>query len=186
MPRSSIINNQLRSQTDPFSNFRLNFGNVEQVRQSSLRTLGALYFQTSPNIQKRIDDAFIAATRDLSPTVRKGVAMGLTTMAQTAADNATILPMRILIALVVLLRHPDADPCSWACDAAGRLIAQGRTGDFAHDLLDRVIDLAVNSTAPVEVRVGTAIAMHVLKDYDLITDAERDRVSGVLTKLRTT
>jgi hypothetical protein len=64
------------------------------------------------------------------------------------------------------------------------MIARGMTGLFTDDLLDRIIDLATsNNTTPVEVRVGTAIALKVLKDNDQIADAERNLVIEALEKL---
>jgi hypothetical protein len=63
------------------------------------------------------------------------------------------------------------------------MIARGVTGLFADDLLDRVLDLATSNAAPVEVHVGTAIALNILKDNERVADTERNHVLEALAKL---
>lgn len=177
LPRSSHIDMELASQTDPFSAYRINMGNIEQVRRSSLRALGRLHARVSPDHRESIDTHLIAASRDASPIVRQGVAMAL-----DAIEGDVVLPTRLLLKLVVLLHDPDPKPCSWACVSAGHLIARGLANPFAEDLIERLFNLA--ETAPVvEVRVGVAVGLRALTQIDWLGTASRQRVLAALAAL---
>lgn len=177
LPRSSFIERELESQTDPFSTFRIDRGNIEQVRQSSLHALGRLYPYVDRDHQEHITAHLIVSSRDASPTVRKGVAMALDSI-----EGDVVLPTRLLLALVVLLHDSDPGACSWACVGAGHLIARGQAGPFAEDLLERLLNLA--ETAPiVEVRVGVAVGLRILAQSDQPDMATRERVLATLSGL---
>ena len=177
LPRSSLINMELQSQTDPFSNFRINMGNVEQVRQSSLHALGRLYSNVDPDRRERISDQLIFASRDPHPMVRQGVALAL-----GAIESDSELPTRLLLALVVLLHDSDPRPCSWACAAGAHLIVQGLAGNFAEDLVERLSNLA-NSSPVVEVRVGAAVGLRLLASSGRIDSETKQRVTVTLSVL---
>lgn len=177
MPRSSLIEMQLESQTNPFSTFRINAGNIEQVRQSSLHALGRLYPYVDRDYRERINARLIVASRDASPIVHQGVAMAL-----DAIEGDVALPTRLFLALVVLLHDPDPEPCSWACVAAGHLMAHRLADQFVEDLLERLLNLA--ETAPVvDVRVGTAIGLRALAESDRLDTTMQKRVLAALATL---
>jgi len=177
LPRSSLIDWELESQTDPFSSFRINMGNIEQIRQSSLRALGRLYPYVDQDHQERINSHLVAGSRDASPTVRQGVAMALDSI-----KGDIVLPTRLLLALVVLLHDPDPGPCSWACVAGGHLMARGLADSFAEDLLERLLNLA--ETAPVVgVRIGVAVGLQTLARSNQLDTTTRERILTALAVL---
>ena len=180
LPLASHIEWQIDSQINPFSTLRMNTGNVEQVRRSSLRALGKLYSHVSTNLKKAIQDQFISCSRDENPIVRQGVAMALDII-----ESEKELSSRILLALIVLLHDSDSRPRSWACRAAGHLLVNELADPFVEDFIDRVIDLA-KSEKTVEVRIGLAIALRCLtetRNLDDIGANISERISDTLTQL---
>lgn len=177
LPRSSLIDWELESQTDPFSNFRINMGNIEQIQQSSLRALGRLYPYVDQNHQECISNHLIAGNRDASSTVRRGVAMAFDSI-----KGDIVLPMRLLLALVVLLHDHDPGPCSWACVAGGHLIARGLADSFNEDVLERLLNLA-ETTPVVDVRVGAAIGLRTLAQSEQLDAITQERVLATLAIL---
>lgn len=177
LPRSSIVDMGVKSQSDPFSAFRINAGNVEQLRRSSLHALGRIY----PHIDEKHRDQSIArliqASRDPSPAVRQGVAMALSSIEQESA-----LPKRLLLALVVLLHDPVPAPCSWACKASGHVVARGLADEFAEDLVERLLNLAKTAGA-ADVRVGAAIGLRLLASGQGLSESHRRRVLKALDTL---
>jgi tetratricopeptide (TPR) repeat protein len=177
LPCSQIINWELESQTNPISNVRMNTGNIEQVRQSSLCALGYLYSYVSPEYQERINAQFIAASRQSDSTVRLGVAMAF-----NAIEGNVELPSRLLCMLTVLLYDSDPVTCGWACAAIGQLIVRGLAGSFEGDLFEQLIELAETAQA-IDVRVGAAVGLRRLaqsKDFDTIT---QQRIQAILKVL---
>lgn len=177
LPRSSIVDFELRSQIDPFSDFRIDMGNIEQARRSSLQALGSLYAHVSPEHQHSIGETLITSSRDPNPTVRQGVAMALNCCATGA-----VLPTRFILALVVLLHDPDPAPCSSACAACGRLVARGLAQEFSDDLVERLVNLAETAQS-VEVRVGAAVGLQMLARADDLAQVEKKRVTLALENL---
>ena len=177
LPRSSLVDMGLQSQSDPFSAFRISMGNIEQVRRSSLRALGRLYPYIDRDHQECISARLIAASRDASPIVRQGVAVAL-----DAIKGDVELPTRLLLVLVVLLHDPDSAPCSWACAASGHLVARRLADPFAEDLIERLLNLA--EIAPVvDVRVGTAIGLRAVAQSEQLGATTRGRVLATLKTL---
>jgi tetratricopeptide (TPR) repeat protein len=174
LPCSQIVKWGLESQTNPISNFRMNFGNVEQVRQSSLRALGRLYSCVNREHQGLINAQFIAASKDTSPTVRLGVAMAL-----NAIEGDVELPSRLLLALIVLLHDSDPTTCGWACAAIGQLIVRGLAGSFDRDLFEQLIELAETPKA-VDVRVGAAVGLKRLVQGNVLDTADQKRAQAML------
>jgi len=177
LPRSSIVDMQLESQTAPFSAFRMNVGNVDQVRQSCLHALGKLYAHVGEERKERISNAIITAGREESPTVRQGAAMALS---QIVADKP--LPSRLLLSMVVLLHDADPRPCSRACVATGRLISRGLADPFTEDLVERLLDHAEN-TREVDIRVGAAIGLGILAKSDRLAPNHQEPVLAALVML---
>lgn len=177
LPRSSLVEMELQSQVNPFSNFRMYMGNIEQARQSSLRALGRLYPHVDQEHRERIDDSFIVASRDRNPTVRQGVAMAL-----DAIEGGVVLPRRLLLALLVLLNDSDAGPCSWACAASGHLVARRLADSFVEDILERLLILA-ETELMVDVRVGVAVGLQALTQSNWLDATVREHVLATLAKL---
>lgn len=177
LPRSSFINLELESQVDPFSNFRMNTGNVAQVRQSSLWALGRLNTHLNADNQERVSAHLINASRDPDPVVRQGVAMALHSI-----EAPLVQPQRLLLSLVVLLHDPEPKPCSSACTASGHLIACGLTDPFTEDLFESLVYLA--ETSPfVEVRAGAAVGLRLIAESERLGEAMHRRALKTLEKL---
>ena len=173
LPRSPNVEWELESQTNPFSNFRMNTGNVEQIRRSSLRALGKLFHHFEAEIQNKVQDQFIVCSRDESSIVRQGVAIALDVI-----ESNKRLSSRVLLALFVLLHDPDPSSCGWACRAAGHLIINGLASPFEDDFLDRVLDAVTEEE--VQIRVDVAIALWRLMEKGNLDESTRNRVSASL------
>jgi hypothetical protein len=177
LPRSSIVDMGVKSQSDPFSAFRMNAGNVEQLRRSSLHALGRIYPYADEKHRDEINARLIEASRDASPVVREGVAMALSSIEQGPA-----LSKRLLLALVVLLHDPAPGPCSWACRASGHIVSCDLADEFAEDFVERLLSLAKTADT-ADVRVGTAVGLQLLTSGEGLSEPHRKRVFKALNAL---
>jgi tetratricopeptide (TPR) repeat protein len=177
LPRSAMVDIDLASQTDPFTNVRMNFGNIEGVRQSSLRALGSIYFQLDEAARGKVINQLVLGSRDKSPVVRQGVALGLTEM---ESDNT--LDVRLLLTLFVLMNDADARPCSWACKAAGRLVSRNLTAPLTNDIVERLLELSTSEES-VDLRVGAALGLKAIDRSDSLDENINERIRVVLVRL---
>lgn len=177
LPRSMMVDWELESQTNPFSNARFNMGNVEQLRRISLFALGRVYEFVTQGNRERIDRVLIEASRDSSAEVRQGVAQAL-----DAIEGVPTLAPRVLRRLLVLLHDAAIVPRGWACRAAGKVMADGRAGDYAEDMLDELLVLAATSPA-VDVRAGVAVGLRRMTSSTGLDQQTPDRVDTALATL---
>jgi tetratricopeptide (TPR) repeat protein len=177
LPRSPMVNMDLDSQTNPFARFRINFGNVEQVRQSSLNALGRIYRHLDTNARVRVTAQLVASGRDSSSIVRQGVALGL-----GAIESDEPLDTRLLLSLFVLLHDADSRPCSWACVAAGNLIQRNLTAAVTQDTIERLLELSASQDS-IETRVGAALGLRAAIQNGNLPDGLRPRMTQALESL---
>jgi tetratricopeptide (TPR) repeat protein len=177
LPRSSLIEWELDSQSNPFSNVRMNTGSLEQVRQSALNVLGKVYGFVGQADRERIDNNVVAASRDEHAVVRQGAAMALEAM-----EHDQILPRRILLRLFALLQDVAPEPRAWTGYAAGHLIAHGLAGPLAGDLFEELLH-TVRDAREVEVRVGGVVGLRVLVESFWPDASAHARIVDVLEHL---
>jgi len=177
IPRSEQIDWELKSQTDPFSLFRMNTSTIAQVRRDSLWALGRLYSHLDPINRELASLQIINASRNPEPLVRLGAAMAFRVI-----EGPLAYQQRLLLSLMVLLHDPEPKPCSFACAACGHLIVQQLTEPFTEDLIDRLINLA--ETSPnVEIRAGTAIGLNLLVSLEWLNEEIQEHILHVLKML---
>ena len=177
LPRSSIVDLGIKSQSDPFSAFRMYLGNVEQLRRSSLEALGRLYSHVDEKHRAAIDDSFLKASRDASPIVRQGLAMAFDNI-----GSGHPLSRRLLLALIVLLHDRDPRPCSWACKSSGHIVVCDLAEEFTEDIVARLLNLATTADV-VDVRVGAGMGLREIADAEQCPESDKERISMALELL---
>ncbi len=176
LPRSSMIEQELESHQNPFSNFRINTGNIEMTQMACLESLGKIYAYVNDDHKQKVVLRFVDAARDPNAIIRQGVAMALSKLESVAA-----IPTSLVLSLFVLLHDNNAETVAWACVAAGHLIEKGLLQDFESEVIKRMLKLATAFNK--DVRVGTAIGLrNILKSNNLVAST-RAKISDTITQL---
>ncbi len=164
-------------QTNPFSNMRMNTGNKDQVRRVSLYALGKMYRYVYGEQRIAIEAILGIAMREISTSVREGVAMALNAIASEQP-----IPQRLWAPLVVLAHDPASEVCSRAAIASGHAIGSGTARGFADDLFEQLLHLA-GSGSTVEMRMGAAIGLRTVALSSWLSPQSRNRLLHALALL---
>ncbi len=176
LPTSTMVDMELESLSNPFSNFRINGGTIDQTKRVSLLALGQMYSLASKKWKQKIEQILVAASRSGSSIVRHGVALALDKIEENE------IPQQLMMVLLVLLHDHDQLTCARTCGAAGRLLEHGFVNTFVEEIIERLIYLGQHSKS-VEIRTGVAIGLSIICKNKKILGKHNEQVHQTLVAL---
>lgn len=102
-------------------------------------------------------------------------------MTVDSIEGKFVLSPRVLRRLLVLLHDAAIGPRSWACGAAGKVVADGRADDYAEDLIEQLLVLATSPA--VDVRAGVAVGLRRMINSTRLDQQTQERIGPTLTTL---
>ncbi|HRQ40955.1 MAG TPA: HEAT repeat domain-containing protein [Chloroflexota bacterium] len=146
-------------------------GNEEEVRRSSLYTLGHLYAFVNINLKRKIRQLIVLLGADNFPGIRMGAAMALRLFKDPPSFS-----LELTFTLVELLCDEDSDVRHWAASAAGQRMADGSISKNGFPfILERLIQVATTDRS-AHARAGAAYGLKILARSDVVSPPMRKKI----------